>query len=131
MRLKPLLAALVIGAGASAASVHAAPADSHKGGQCFYSRDWAGWRAPNDRTIILRVRLHDYYQVDLSNRCPELLYGGSHIINIVRGSDMICGPLDLDIRVAEDPHFSTPCLVKSLHKLSPTEVAAIPKKSLP
>jgi hypothetical protein len=55
-----------------------------------------------------------------------------HLINKVRGSDWICSPLDLDLQVA-DSHggFREPLIVKSITRLTPEQVAAIPKRDLP
>jgi hypothetical protein len=128
---------LALAAALAAGSALAAPASTGaskapaKGGQCFFSRDWNGWRAPDDRTIIIRVGLHDYYKLGLSNRCPELRDPAAHIINIMRGSSTICGPLDLDLKVSTGQGFATPCLVKSMSKMTPEEVKATPKKDLP
>jgi hypothetical protein len=134
MASKSACAALVLAAGLTAAAAQAEPqkaAPQSKPRQCFFSNEWEGWRPLNEKTIILRVRLHDYYRLDLSHRCPELLSPTARIISFVRGSNTICGPLDLDLRVADDPHFSTPCIVSSMTKLTSEEVSHIPKKSLP
>ena len=57
---------------------------------------------------------------------------GVHLVNRVRGSDWICGPLDLDLTLADDHGgFRSPILVKSITKLSPDEAKAIPPKFMP
>ena len=98
---------------------------------CFFSRDWAGWHAPNKDTIYFRVHVRDIYQVDLSAGGSQLLtWPDSHLINEIRGTDSICSPIDLDLRVAND-HVVIPLFIKSITKLTPEQVAAIPKKDLP
>lgn len=137
MQPRTVRLALALAAAFAAGSALAAPAapapskDAAKGRQCFFSRDWNGWKAPDDKTIIIRVGLHDYYKLGLTNRCPELKDPSARIISIVRGSSSICGPLDLDLKVATSPGFATPCLVKSMTKMTPEEVKATPKKFLP
>jgi len=53
------------------------------------------------------------------------------LITKQRGSSWICSPLDLDLQVADHVGFRQPLIAKSLRKLTPQEVAAIPKKDLP
>ncbi len=46
------------------------------------------------------------------------------------GRDLICGPLDFDLKV-NDEGAVEPCFVQSITKLSPEEAAAIPKRAKP
>lgn len=97
---------------------------------CFFTRDWSGWRAPDRNTIYLRVNLRDIYEIDLLGGSQLLTWPDSHLVNDVRGTDSVCGPIDLDLKVAND-HVVEPLFVKSIVKLTPEQVAAIPKKYLP
>jgi hypothetical protein len=97
---------------------------------CFFSRDWAGWRSPDKNTIYLRVRVNEIYKVDLAYGSTLLTWPDSHLINEIRGTDSICRPIDLDLKVAEDGIIE-PLFVKSISKLTPEQVAMIPKKYLP
>jgi hypothetical protein len=98
---------------------------------CFFSRDWEGWHAPNKDTIYFRVNVRDIYRVDLSGGGSSLLtWPDSHLINEVRGPDSVCSPIDLDLKVASD-HIVVPLFVKAITKLTPEQVAALPKKDLP
>jgi len=45
----------------------------------------------------------------------------------VRGSGMICRPIDLDLRVSVGRRMSTPCIASKLTQLTPEEAAALPK----
>lgn len=117
---------------AIAATAQTAPATSKPAkSQCFFSSQWRGWRAPDDRTVYIRVGGRDIYRLDLTSSCPGLRSPGAFLINRVRGGTNICSPLDLDLRVSQGGHFSTPCLVKSMTKLSPDEVTALPKSARP
>jgi hypothetical protein len=53
------------------------------------------------------------------------------LINRVRGSNWICSPLDLDLTLSDHHGFQEPLIARALRKLTPEEVAAIPKKDLP
>jgi hypothetical protein len=103
----------------------AAPARS-----CFFSRDWDSWRAPDDHTIYFRVRMREFYRVDLSAGSPMLTDPANHLVSVMRGTDTVCSPLDLDLKVS-DGRITVPLIAKSITKLTPEQVAAIPKKFLP
>jgi len=99
--------------------------------QCFYLSDWRGWTAPDKDTLYMKVRGRDVYRVDLSWGSNQLTWPGTHLVSIVRGSDSICNPLDLDLRVSDGMGFSTPIRAKTITKLTPEQVKAIPKKYQP
>jgi hypothetical protein len=116
---------------AAASAVATLPSTaSAAGGSCFYTSQWQGWRATDDRTLYIRVRMRDIYRLDLANSCM-IRSPGVHLTIKVRGSMSICSPLDLDLRVSQGRHFSTPCIVKTMTKLTPEEAAALPKAARP
>jgi len=133
-----LLAALVLTVPAlaqstpapSPKSAKAAPAEN----QCFLINQFEDWRAPNDKMMYIRVNLDEYFRIDMSGECPELTYPDPHLITVWRGTNEVCGPLDWDLKVADGTgpgSFSVPCIVKAQTRLTPAEVAAIPKKYKP
>jgi hypothetical protein len=71
------------------------------------------------------------YRVQLSGASPMLQSPGVHLVSIHRGGDSICDALDLDLRVSDGHGFSEPLIARSLTKLTPEEVAAIPPKFRP
>ncbi len=128
MRASILIIAAALGlAGAAQADT---PPLGKPAPSCFRSMDWSGWHAPDRNTIYLRVRMKDVYRLDLASGSSLLTWPTSHLINNVRGTDSVCGPIDLDLKVAEDG-FVEPLFIKSITKLTPEQVAAIPKKDLP
>jgi hypothetical protein len=52
-------------------------------------------------------------------------------VSRIRGSNWICSPLDLDLTLSDHLGFREPLIARSLRKLTPEEVAAIPRKDLP
>ena len=128
---------IAIIAAACAASAYApAQAEPHHakagGGQCFQSSEFEGWSAPDESTIYVRVRVSDIYRLKLTGACPGL-NSSSRLITKFRGSNAICNATDWDLAVSPGGPGSipVPCIVRSMHKLSPTEIAAIPKRSRP
>jgi hypothetical protein len=129
MKAAVLIAAVAALGLAGAAQATDAPAAKAKTA-CFFTRNWDGWRSPNKDTIYLRVSVRDIWQVDLSGGSQMLLWPDSHLINDVHGTDSVCYPIDLSLKVANDS-FVEPLFIKAITKLTPEQVAAIPKKDLP
>src|SRR5262249_53873926 len=104
-------------------------ADAPKSPSCFSARDFENWKAPDAKTILIRVNTNRYYRLDLAGKCPGLLSPGAFLVTKFHGSDWICSPLDWDLKVAEQgTGISSGCIVKSMTELSPAEVSAIPPK---
>jgi hypothetical protein len=124
------LAALLVAAGATAAT--AAAPDRAAGRPCFASNNWRGWTAPGDGDILyLRVGLKDVYRVDLTPGSRVRKGADNFLINEVRGSNWICGPLDLDLQLSDHNGFRQGLIARAMRKLTPAEIAAIPRKDLP
>ena len=116
--------AVIAGGAATAAPPERTP--------CFYITQWQGWKAPSENVIYLGVNMHDVYRVDLSAGSSQLMSPGVHLVSKIRGSSSICSALDLQLEVADTSGaFSSPLIASKLTKLTPEEVAAIPKKYNP
>jgi hypothetical protein len=122
-------AALSLAGAAHAAAPDKSP-DKNTTKNCFLTNDWQSWRGADANTIILRVHAHDFYRLDLSSGSNMVTDPSNHLISQVRVSPWICGPLDLDLKIS-DGHIAEPLIVKSITKLTPEQVAEIPKKVLP
>jgi hypothetical protein len=131
MSLRPSLVLAAAAAGTLVATAAgAATTTDHQ--NCFLGRDWEAWTAPGDGdALIIRVHLHDYYKIELTKGSHVRKDPDRFLVNQQRGSSWICSPLDLDLQVADHVGFRQPLIAKSLRKLTPQEVAAIPKKDLP
>jgi hypothetical protein len=123
-------AAALIGIAGAACAAPAATKTTQS--DCFRTSDWEGWHAPNSKTLYLRVHMHDIYRVDLSSGSSLLTGPDTHLVNVVRGSNYVCSPLDLDLTAVENgigiPEF---LIASAITKLTPEQAAAIPKKDLP
>lgn len=117
-------------AGAAAAQDTTAAKPAKPARQCFYLSDWRGWSAPDKDTLYLKVRGKDVYKVDLAYGSNQLTWPGTHLVSVVRGVDSVCSPLDLDLRVS-DGFIATPIRAKTITKLTPEQIALIPKKDQP
>lgn len=118
---------------ALAAALVAGQASASAPGQCFRISDTGGWRVtPDARTMYMKVRINQVYEVQLRGACPALKRIGVHLVHKV-SSDTVCSPLDFDLRVADNgvPMAPISCLVGSYRLMSPAEVAALPPKLRP
>ena len=128
--MRPLLFAVLLGLAAPSAA-GAAP-DSHANLNCFSSTQWHGWSAPGDGDFLyLRVGMNDIYRVQLSPGSHVRRSGDRFLISRPRGSDWVCSPLDLDLSLSDQLGFREPLIAEDLRKLTPVEVAAIPRHDLP
>ena len=100
---------------------------------CFSLNQMQGWKAPDNKTIYIRVNMHQYYRLDLSASCAMLTMPESHLITKARGSDRICSAIDWDLSVSEPPPGAIPeaCIVKQMTLLTPEQSDAIPPKFRP
>src|SRR3982750_1241167 len=95
-------AAVLVAAGAATTAAAAAAPEKATDRACFASNDWKGWTAPGDGDFLyLRVGLNDIYRVDLTPGTRVRKGADNFLVNEVRGSNWICGPLDLDLQLAD------------------------------
>ncbi len=102
-------AALLLAFGAGGASA----ADKPLKDECFWARNVTSFAAPDDHTVYVKVNQRVALQ---SSRGA----GGS-----------ICGPLDAEIVSHATGLGPQRCPVKAMHKLTPDEIAALPKRAKP
>lgn len=96
---------------------------------CFFSRDVRGFAAPDSKTLYLRVRSKDVYRLDMRGRCADLDWE-HHVGLDSRGSSSICAPIDVTVMV-RGPIGVSRCPVEAITRLTPEEVAALPKRARP
>jgi hypothetical protein len=101
--------------------------------RCFYDIDFENWKAPDSQTMYIRVRGDRYFQVGLANKCYDLTVPDARLITHFHGSDLVCSPVDWDLKVAAPfgNAIPEPCIVSSMRQLSPAEVATIPRRFKP
>ena len=126
-RLTLMLTALVLLASAAASS---AQTPSATGAQCFRTRDWSGWRAPDTSKMYIRVGPQRVYQVDFAGGCTGLTDPLAKVVT-QSTTGTICGPLDLNIKVTNTGGFSNSCIASKITPLTTTETAALSKNLTP
>lgn len=115
------------------ATVQAAPPAAQAGSdrQCFYARNIENYAVVNDRLLYLRVGASDVYRLDLMMDCPELSFRENGIeITHSGASSLICSPIDLTVQFHQIGAHRI-CPVSDMRRLTPAEVAALPKRDRP
>ena len=115
----------------TASGALAAEAAPHQTQSCFFITQWQGWKSPSPKVLYLGVNMHDIYRVDLAAESPELQWPDAHLVSVSRGSNSVCNVLDLDLAVSDGHGMRSHIFPASITKLTPEEVAAIPKKDRP
>ena len=133
-------ATLVAAAGATAALAArtsplttAAPASGTglPSGQCIRSHDIRNHSIADDKTLLIRVGNKDVYRVTMAGSCLAGAIPSDPIVTRQPpGSPIICKPIDMDVAIARNG-FSTQCIVDSIVKMKPEEVAALPRRFKP
>ncbi len=127
----PLALAIAALSASFATAASAAPGETPQR-SCFHSLDWEGWTASSDGdALYLRVGRRDVYRVGLTPGSRARKDHDDFLINQLRGSRWICAPLDLDLMVSNRMGFQVPLIARSLRKLTPEEIAALPPKDVP
>jgi hypothetical protein len=110
-----------------AAAQPAKPAD-----QCFFTSQFENWRAPDARTINVRVRGNQYYRLGLGSECHALLDPGAYLVTTFRGASTVCSPLDWDLKVSSGlGNPPLPCFVRTMTRLTPDQAKALTSKERP
>ena len=122
------LAALLVG-GASPAAL-AEPAARYDRNQCFYTRNVTSFAAPNDKTLYVRVGVRDVYRFDMFGHCPDIDWN-QRLALVSRGSSWICDGMDAEVITHATGIGRQRCPVSHMQKLTPEEVAALPKRARP
>jgi hypothetical protein len=127
-------AALALAAATAASVPFAATSAGAMGRPCFRANDWLGASAGGPRDLYVHVNVRDIWHLALAQDCPGAAFPGPvSISDVVSGiSNEICTGEDLQITVKpRGASHATACIVKSIDKLTPDEVKALPPKARP
>lgn len=122
---------ILLGLAAAALATPALAADGPGERACFYANQWRGWSAPAPDTLLIRTGVRDVFRVELVPGARVRHGTSNFLVNEIRGSNSICSHLDLNLFLADDLGFKRPLLARSLTRLTPQEVAAIPREDRP
>lgn len=105
-------------------------AKSYDAQQCFYTRNVTSFAAPDDKTLYVRVGVRDVYRFDMFGSCPDIDWNQRLALES-RGSSWICNGMDAEVITHATGIGRQRCPVSAMHKLTPEEVAALPRRAKP
>jgi hypothetical protein len=131
MRVASIVVVAAVAASAASLAADTAAAPDRKPAECFRPDAFQGWKAPDAKTIFIRVFPDRFYRLDMAGSCAMLTWPESHLVTRFDGTNMVCRALDWNIRVGVPASGSEACVVKRMTGLTPSEAAAIPKQFKP
>jgi hypothetical protein len=118
---------LALNAAVAAAADKPAKAPTHN--DCFWTRNVDSFAAPDDHTLNVRVGMRDVYQFEMFGPCQDIDWN-QRIALISRTGSNICSGMDAEV-VTHSPIGPQRCAVRSMRKLTPEEIAALPRRARP
>lgn len=119
---------LALGGCAAPRAVATAELGARPDRQCFWNHQVNSFASADNRIVNVRVGVRDVYQMEMFGPCHDVDW--SQKIALVSRSGSICTGFDAEI-VAESPLGPQRCQVKNIRKLTPAEIAALPKRARP
>jgi hypothetical protein len=102
---------------------------------CFRTHDITNHTVGDDRTLYISVNNRDVYRLEMSGACLAGAMSSDPIVmREPPGTPYACRPIDLDISITKgglQTGIPTPCIVQSMTRLTPAEVAALPPRIRP
>ena len=98
---------------------------------CFRMRDVGNHSVADAKTLYLSVGQKQVFKLSMKGSCLGTASNSDPLITEVRGgSDSVCRPIDLDLKV-DMGGMASRCIIDKIEKLTPGQVALIPKKLRP
>ena len=99
---------------------------------CFWARNVTSFAAPDDHTVYVQVNYREVYRLDLMISCPDVNWNQRIALESSHGAGgSICNALDAEIISHATGIGRQRCPVKTLTKLTPEQIAALPKGAKP
>jgi hypothetical protein len=122
-------ALLALSTAAVAADAKPSSAKPKPKNECFFTQTIDGFAAPDEHTVYVRAGVRDVYKFQLMGICPDIDWS-QRIALVSRSGSSICTGMDAEI-VTHTQIGPQRCPVRSMHKLTPEEIAALPPKARP
>lgn len=123
-------AALLASTAAGSAAAVDKPSTPTKPNECFWTRMADGFAAADEHTLNVRVGVRDVWQFQMFGPCQGIDWD-TRIALVSRPGSQICTGMDAEV-IAHAPGLGRQrCMVRSVKKLTPEEIAALPKRAKP
>jgi len=124
------MAALLACGSASQVAVARDSAPKYDANKCFYSRNVTSFAAPDQHNLYVEVNSRDVYHFEMFGPCPDIDWN-QRLALIARPGPWICNGMDAEVVTHAAGLGRQKCLVRHMRKLTPQEVAALPKRARP
>ena len=140
--MKPAIIALAVFGAAAVSTVALAAKESPLGppppagtglptGQCIRSHEIRNHTIADGHTMLIDVNGRATYRITVDGACLGGAVSSDPIVTRQPpGNSIICKPIDMDLAISKSG-FESQCIVRSIVKMSPEEVAALPRKLKP
>ena len=122
--------ALAAGPAASADKPHDAGPAAKRPQQCFYTRMINGFAAPDDENLYVRVGVNDVYHFTMFSHCQDLDWD-QRVALVAKSGGFICDALDAEVIANARGLGRQRCPIRAMEKLTPAQIAALPKHAKP
>jgi hypothetical protein len=111
----------------------ASAAANQSKGECFWGHDASGFSAPDNTKVYIRAGLRDVYELSLFGPCLDVDWAQSIALRSRSGDDFICAGNNVNYEIISPSHTvgRQRCEVNAVRKLTPDQVAALPKRDRP
>jgi hypothetical protein len=100
-------------------------------GQCIRAHDIRNHTIADANTVLIDVDGRATYRVTVGGACLGGAVSSDPIITREPpGNQIICRPIDMDLAISKNG-FESQCIVQSIVKMTPEELAALPPKLRP
>jgi hypothetical protein len=106
----------------------AKPASS--GNECFWGRTVTNFAAPDDRTLYVRAGGNQVYRFDMLGPCQDMDWN-QRLALVSHSGGSICSGMDAEVVNRVAGLGRQRCAIRNMHKLTPEEVAALPRNARP
>lgn len=125
-------AAALVGAASPgvSASDRGVDASATTGRTCFRTNDMRNHTFEGDRTVYVSAN-REVYRIGMAGPCTAAANNNDPLLISTPGSSgIVCKPIDLNLSVNIGGALSS-CIIDSIHRMTPAEVAALPPKTRP
>ncbi|MDQ0465040.1 hypothetical protein QO010_002824 [Caulobacter ginsengisoli] len=124
------LAVTALAGTAGLGAAGASPAAAKPTRSCFFVDQVNSWRQAGDESVLVKVGANQIYRLDLFGPCHDLDTNFTIGLEARGGGSSICDGLDATI-IAHSPIGPMRCPVTKVTRLTPEEIAALPKRDIP
>jgi hypothetical protein len=126
------LAACVLTVSSAPMPSTAAPTQPREGRTCILPRHVESWAAQGIDTVNIKVN-QDYFRLSLAEACPEIQEADRIQLRAKGGGSLVCVDEAAQSEITAFSKVTGPrrCLVRTMQRLTPTDVASLSRKEKP